>query len=283
MRFQPSRAARAEAGRWSLAFAQANRGAAGEHIARSSGASLEFQDRRAYQPGDDLRRLDWRALARTDQLLVKLHRAEVAPRLDLACDLSRSMGTEPEKAALAVDLLAVVGDAARAAGFEVRLLGLGERTQRLEPALLERGLEFDSRVPLGASVHELLPLLRPGALRLIVSDFLAPHDARELVRPLATGAGALALVQVLGPRDVQPGAGEALRLVDAESGASLDLLVDAQALGRYLERLVRLTGELETECRRAGARFARLVAGPPVGELCRQALLPAGILAPARG
>lgn len=283
MAFAPSRSARAEAGRWSLSLAQAERGTAGERLARTSGASLEFQDRRAYAPGDDLRHLDWRALARTDQLLVKVQRAEVLPRLELCADLSRSMAVEPQKAGLAVDLLEVLSGAARAAGCSVALVGLGERAPALERARLERGLDFDARIPLPEALRGAAGLLRPGAVRILVSDCLCPVEARALVRPLAAGAGAAALVMVLGRRDAHPEPGEALRLVDAEDGASLDLELDALALRRYHERLARLTEGLRLECARAGARFARVVADAPLGELCRTVLFPAGLLAPLAG
>lgn len=283
MPFAPSRAARVEAGRWSLALAQAERGIAGERLARTSGASLEFEDRRAYAPGDDLRHLDWRALARTDQLLVKVRRAEVLPRLELCCDLSRSMAVEPEKAALAVDLLQVLSDAAHEAGHALALVGLGERAEPIERARLGRGLDFDSRAPLPEALRGAAVLLRPGAVRILVSDCLCPDEARALVRPLASGAGAAALVMLLGRRDAHPVAGAALRMVDAEDGAHLDLELDALALRRYHERLARLTEGLRLECARAGVRFARVVSGATLSELCRTVLFPTGILAPLPG
>ena len=78
-------------------------GAAGMHQGGRSGSSLEFKEHRDYQPGDDLRHLDWNAYARSDQLIVKLFHEEVNPRLDLVLDGSRSMalpGSAKERAAL---------------------------------------------------------------------------------------------------------------------------------------------------------------------------------------
>ena len=51
-------------------------------------------DHREYQPGDDLRRLDWAAYARSDKMIVKLYRQEVCPHLDVVIDGSRSMALE---------------------------------------------------------------------------------------------------------------------------------------------------------------------------------------------
>src|SRR4051794_10405332 len=89
-------------------------GAAGSR----AGSSLEFQDHRGYEPGDDLRHVDWNAFARTDQLSVKLYREEVAPHLDLLVDGSRSMALEGATKARATLALAVFLTAAGAnAGF----------------------------------------------------------------------------------------------------------------------------------------------------------------------
>src|SRR5206468_11736181 len=51
-------------------------GGHGEHVARRRGGSAEFQEHRPYAPGDDLRRIDWLAFARSGMPVVKTFRAE---------------------------------------------------------------------------------------------------------------------------------------------------------------------------------------------------------------
>src|SRR2546422_10183740 len=63
----------------------------GTRSGRRAGSSIDFQDYREYQPGDDLRFIDWGIYARSDKLTVKLYREEVTPHLDLILDGSRSM------------------------------------------------------------------------------------------------------------------------------------------------------------------------------------------------
>ena len=67
------------------------RGLVGGHLGNRSGSSLEFMDHRQYIPGDDLRRIDWSAYARSDKLSIKLFRDEVSPHVDIIIDCSRSM------------------------------------------------------------------------------------------------------------------------------------------------------------------------------------------------
>lgn len=254
------------------------RGQIGERIARGTGSSLEFQDRRAYQAGDDVRHVDWRALARTDQILVRQYREEVLPRVEIVVDPSRSMAVEDAKSQLAVDVAGILSLAARSAGFQAAVALAGDRPEIADAERFEAaGVEFTARTAWPPTLTAALATLRAGSMRVLVSDFLFAHDARELVRPLAARGAGLAFVQVLGVADVRPEAGAALRLVDSESDSSRDLVLDRRAVERYLERLERLTQGLHEECRRAGARFVRLEAGASLAEAARD-LTRAGIL-----
>ncbi|HMX28251.1 MAG TPA: DUF58 domain-containing protein, partial [Blastocatellia bacterium] len=91
---------------------------AGLQMGQRAGSSLEFKDHRDYQPGDDLRRIDWNAFARSDKLTVKLFREEISPHLDVVLDGSRSMAVEPgAKAHAATALAAALAVAAENAGY----------------------------------------------------------------------------------------------------------------------------------------------------------------------
>jgi len=279
----PSAQAHGLAERYRLALLDApTRGVLGERLGRGTGASLEFQDRRAYAAGDDVRHLDWRAFARTDQLMVRQYREEIVPRVDLVIDASRSMALDGDKAQCATDLAALLAFTARAEGLAVNVVRVGERPEPLSLERLERdGLVFDGRTTLDRLLDGLGPLLRPGSVRLIVSDFLFPHEPRSLLRPLAARAGGLGVVQVLAREDRAPRFDAALRLTDCEDESTLDLVVDRVTRDRYVERLTRLCKALDEESRRLGARFVSLDAGPELAALARATLVPAGILTPA--
>lgn len=83
----------------------------GAHRSPHLGASVEFAEHKRYSPGDDIRNIDWRALARTDRYFVKQHQREVILRSILALDCSASMGYQGSRASN--DKL----------GFSVELLG----------------------------------------------------------------------------------------------------------------------------------------------------------------
>jgi len=88
-------------------------------------------------------------------------------------------------------------------------------------------------------------------------------------------------VQLLSEEEAAPPIGSARRMIDCESGETLDLVLDESTVRRYLERLARLTDALAAEARRAGALFVTLQATEPLERLCRERLAPAGLLVPS--
>ena len=63
----------------------------GLHKSRRVGLSLDFAEHRAYQPGDDIRRIDWRVYGRTDRYYVKEYEADTNASVNFALDASGSM------------------------------------------------------------------------------------------------------------------------------------------------------------------------------------------------
>lgn len=281
---RPSDGAREGAQRWRVALEFTPRGgSAGERLGRGVGTSMEFHDRRAYAPGDDVRHIDWRVMARTDEVQVRVHQEEVVPRLDVLLDGSASMGLEPEKAQGALDLAWWLAEAGRGAGVDVRLIELGDRVERRPMADVEaRGVAFDSVRDFSDLLTEAAGQLRPRSQRVLISDFLVEADPAAIVRTAARGGGPSAFLQVLSAFDADPTPEGASRLTDAETGGALDLVVDRASIARYRERLGRLTAGLDEEARRLGGASATLVPARlgGIGAML-EALGGAGIAAPA--
>src|ERR1041385_4548644 len=63
----------------------------GRHRSPYLGLSLDFAEHRAYMPGDDIRRVDWRLYARTDRYYVKQFEADTNANVVLLLDVSKSM------------------------------------------------------------------------------------------------------------------------------------------------------------------------------------------------
>jgi uncharacterized protein (DUF58 family) len=250
-------------------------GTIGERLGSGTGSSLEFQDYRPYTPGDDLRHVDWAAYARSETLAVRLYRDEVAPRIDLVVDVSRSMAVTAVKRRAYGELLGVLAFACASTTSDTRLVGAGAAAEPLaRPQDIERVLACEA----DRSVLEAADLpLRRRSMRIVVSDFLFPHDADDLVARLARESARLALIQVTLREEAEPPAAGGLRLVDVEGHGELDLVLDAAAVRDYHARFARLRLGLSVAARRAGARFAHVLAETPVREAAR-ALAAAGVL-----
>lgn len=254
-------------------------GTTGQFLGPGVGASLEFEDRRSYAPGDDLRHVDWRVLARTGELLVQVYREEVQPRLDVLLDASRSMATEPEKAQMAVDLGALFLASAEAAGFQARCWRLGASPKRIETdELRTQGLVFDESLPLGEALHLVRPFLSASSLRFCLSDFLT--ETAPGIEAL-TGAGGAALVQVLGPWEADPPAGEKFKMIDAKNQSERELSLDPMVVGSYRKRLERLVEQLVDESRRLGMAHLKVIGGESLRKVANRELLGSGLLEPA--
>lgn len=257
-------------------------GRAGELLGRGTGSSLEFQEYREYQPGDDIRYLDWSAYARSDSFMVRLHREEISPRTQVLLDMSRSMATGNQaKPLLARQLAAMFMLLAGNVGAKPKLMRLDE------PPIAEAGIEgldmlsdtdFAGRSNLDSLILSgCVPLARQ-SVRILISDFLFPHDPDALVRRLAADASALWLIQVLSAWEANPTALGARRLVDAETSREADFVINDGAIQIYKERLGRVQNGLMQNCRRAHATFVTLVAERGLAEVCREDLCRAEIL-----
>ena len=251
-------------------------GTVGERLGSGTGSSLEFQDYRPYTPGDDLRHVDWAAYARSEVLAVRLYRDEVAPRVDLIVDVSRSMAVTAVKRRAFGELLGVLALACGSTTADTRLVTAGAAPAHplRSPQDIERVLGCEADLSALEAAH--LPLRRR-SLRIVVSDFLFPHDPDALVARLSRECALLTLVQLTLHDEAEPAAAGGHRLVDVESRGELDLVLDAEAVREYRARFTRLRLGLSVAARRAGARFAHVLAETPVREAAR-ALAKAGVL-----
>ena len=251
-------------------------GRLGERLGSGTGSSLEFQDYRQYTIGDDLRHVDWAAYARSEVLTVRLYREEVAPRIDLVLDTSRSMTVSALKSQSYGALAGLLACASASTEADSRII----TTAAIEPRPLERPEEIERFLACDAAISALEEghiAFRRRSLRVVVSDFLFPHDADVLVGRLAREGSSLAIIQLTLPEEAEPSAEGGLRLQDVEGHGEIDIVVDEKAVQEYRERFSRLRLGLARAARRAGAGFAHVLAGTPLRDVAR-ALVMAGVL-----
>jgi uncharacterized protein (DUF58 family) len=186
---------------------------AGRHRSAAHGSSIDFAEHRPYQPGDELRTIDWRAYARTDRLLIRRFHDDRQLPLALIVDSSASMAYgKPPKRDTAILAAAALGLLAIDQGDSVRLLDgpTGSWSSHLGGAMGASRLTQmlgDTR-PTGACdlagmLRSAVDLLTRRSLVVMVSDLLCEVD--PLIAPaadLATRGHELAVIQVLDQTEV---------------------------------------------------------------------------------
>lgn len=251
-----------------------HRGKLGDVRASSVGSSLELHDFRQYAPGDDLRHIDWNAVARTGELYLRVRQDEVSPRVEVLVDGSASMAISEEKAARAREIAAWVCTLARRGGLDPVVIATGTTVRKAggpqTRALLE-ALDFEGREPFDVALRRAPPLL-PCGLRVVVSDFLFESPPEPFAERLARGAAGLALVQVVDSEDLDPSGGAGARLTDAESGEVLERILTPQVVEQYLERFKAHVGLWQGAARRVRASWAQASAELRLDVLARQHL-----------
>ena len=240
-------------------------GQIGSRLGRRTGSSIDFQDYREYQPGDDLRFIDWGIYARSDRLNVKLFREEVTPHLDLLLDGSRSMNLEGSAKPDAVARLsALLATAATNAQCSRAIWNSGEGFRRLandahSPATWD-GLKLDSARTLDQAFDILPPKLRRMGIRVLISDLLWPGNPVQTLRRLREGAAAMFVIQLLAREDVDPPENGSIRLIDSETDEVAELFIDANVKKQYRDNLATLQQSWADACRQTGAQLTTIIA-----------------------
>src|SRR5580704_9728946 len=261
---------------------RARSGGGGEHLARQRGGSSEFQDHRPYAPGDDLRRVDWAAFARTGEPVLKLFRNEEDVIARLLCDASASLGHgEPPKIETARRLAAAVGYMTLARSERAQLFVAGQGITREStpvrgrgglPALIRALEAVDAKggTDLGKAVDAVVQKsARPGML-LAISDFFDPGPVTAALGRAVKAGHDVVLVQVVAPEEIEPSFEGDWALEDAETGAICEVTMDAAALEAYVLRFAGLCEELRAFARRHRAAYVRVRTDEPLEAAVRR-------------
>ncbi|HEY0417186.1 MAG TPA: DUF58 domain-containing protein [Gaiellaceae bacterium] len=205
----------------------------GDYRSAFAGLGSELWQVRPYEPGDDVRRIEWNVTARTGEPHVRVELAERVLVTWLVLDGSASMafGTgDRRKADVAEGAAIAVGYAATRRGNRLGTVFFGDeatvepprqgRRALLDTLRLLRELPAGGSGTLAGALELTDRVARQRALVVIVSDFRGPPDWRAPLLRLAGRHTAVA-VEVRDPREQELADVGELRLVDPETGRQL--------------------------------------------------------------
>ncbi|HEY8368204.1 MAG TPA: DUF58 domain-containing protein [Thermodesulfobacteriota bacterium] len=253
--------------------------AQGERKVNSAGASIEFHDYRQYQPGDDLRYLDWQVYGRLDRLVLRLYRDEVDLLVQILVDASGSMAVgDPPKSDYALRLAAALGYVGLA-GLERVAVGYvaAGRADVTRPFrgrgsfgpladYLER-IEFGGATALNASLRaEAVRLPRRSRL-ILVTDLLDRAGYQDGLLALQASGHDVFVIHLLSPDEIDPPEIGDVRLIDAETGSAEDVTLSRDRIAGYRERTARHYAEVEAFAYAHGIGYVRVSTATPLEDV----------------
>ena len=234
----------------------------GLHHAPYLGLSTDFAAHRAYNPGDDIRRIDWRLYGRTDRLFVREFQAETNTNLTLVLDVSKSMdfhGSGISKLDYGRFLAASLGYLSLQQRDRIGLVTFDEDLISVVPPSVkhfDRVLhELDTLKPSRAGSFEkpLATIARTlgkrGIVALISDLYVEPKVLLESLAELRYRGHDVLVFHILDPDEMELPEAGSRQFEDMESGARLPVVHAqmrdpyANAIHAHLETLRRQLGE----------------------------------------
>ena len=248
---------------------------AGDYRTALNGIGTELSQIRQYEPGDDVRRIEWNVTARTGEPHIAVQLAERALTTWLVLDTSPSMnfGTADRRKLDTEEGVALaVGHIATRRGNRLGVVAFGgPRLRSLPPLQGRNGLfgllstlrrepppDGQPGVPLGKALAQTATVARQHGIVVIVSDFRGPQDWRHPLLHLAARHAVLG-VEVRDPREQElPDVGE-LDLVDPETGQTLRVdTSDRRLRERFAEAAAQERRDVRRTFASAGAELLTL-------------------------
>jgi uncharacterized protein (DUF58 family) len=236
----------------------------GEYHSVFKGTGIAFEEVREYQPGDDIRAIDWNVTARIGHPFVKrfIEERELTVMLLVDCSGSHQFGTRvQQKREVAAELAAVLAFSAISNNDKVGLVAFTDRVERFVPPRkgtrhvlrLIRDVLFFQPQRRGTSLREALDYLNRVMHRRVIvfllSDFLDRGYERSLKR---TGRRHdLVAVRIADPREEELPAVGLLELEDAETGERLLLDTNSRKVREAYAKAARARHEALQELTRS--------------------------------
>jgi len=261
---------------------------AGLHRSPKKGFSVEFAEHRAYQPGDDLRFMDWKVAARADKWLIKQYEEETNVRATVVLDVSRSMDWKSrptlltklayaERLAAALTLLLIrQRDSVGLIRFDDQLRSVvppksrSVHWKRILTALAEPGSGLGSDA--AGALAQAGKLIRRRGIVILISDLLLDaQEVEDTVHALRAQGHDVTVLHLLDPaeRQLDLSAGESL-FIDPERGDSL-AVTPADVRELYAATVNEAIEEWRARFAGAGAFYEVIQTDQPFGVPLRRA------------
>ena len=251
----------------------------GEHFSFKKGFSLEFADYRTYQPGDDIRYIDWNLAARLDKLFLKLFTSQEELTIHILIDVSNSMKFgNPSKLDYAKHLAAALGyigivnmERVVSASFSNSIkknLESGRSKHHIFSFFkFILGLKPDRKSDINKSMIEYSRRARMPGLVIILSDLFDEKRFEKGLLSLLYKRLDIFLIQILDEKELHPSTIGDLTLIDMETGERKKIDADLNLLSLYQDNLMEYFKHIEHFCIKHRIEYMRTTTRLPFEDI----------------
>ncbi len=253
----------------------------GIHRSRSKGFSVEFEEHREYSPGDEIRRIDWKALGKTDKYFIKETEDETNLRAYLILDVSASMDYTSNGISkfaygsiLTASLAYLILKQQDAAG----LVTFSNRIESFIPPRARRGYlmeilhALEGQTPsgetaLGKILQEIAGKINRRGLVILISDLLdEPEDILEGLRLFRFKGNDVIVFHLLDAAELDLPFDGNILFEDTEQ-SHLRVTADPQAIRQVYRKVVEeFTGHLRKQCQERSIDYQLLSTSTPLDQ-----------------
>jgi len=259
---------------------------AGLHRSPDFGFSQEFAEYRAYNPGDDLRHVDWNVFARSEKMYLKRYRGETNCQVSILLDASRSMRFTShtiDKLEYARFLAASLSYLASLQRDAAGLVVFDDDVKNFVPPSTRQGqlarllhaiekAEVGARTDYAKPFAHLREFLHRRGLIVCISDFWEkPQEVIKTIAPLRYHGNEVVLFHLLDPDEIRPKVKYPVLMEDLETGDTIEVSPDYVSK-EYPAKMAAHMEELRTEAKAKGLDYFMIDTSRPLDAALREYL-----------
>lgn len=239
----------------------------GIHSALHRGEGLEFLDYRKYQPGDDLRYVDWNVYGRLNKLFIKLFYAEENQTVHVLMDMSNSMNIgNPSKALVVKRIVAALGFIFLV-NFDKLYISYFNKELNLETAKFNGkknyprflhyllSLKPESTTNFNLSMEQYIKKHGKRGIIIILSDLMDPKGYKSGLKALAQKNYSISLLQILDISEISPSLNGNILFREVETGETKSIFINSSIKEKYIKLSEQYRNNIKTFCLHSGIEF----------------------------